>query len=319
MDVTGEDMKRIGHLNLPPLRITSFAHSPVSPPRDTSLLSVSSTSSSSEPSTTEFPSRVQSSPIQEEDEDQLFPLPSPRRSPVSSISPSPIPSPKASPLPSPHDSSINLSPFSYVPVSKDVPTRDFASPRDGVLKAAFSRKPLPPVNGHSHHRPQTPPFSLLLSIPSDFSPAFDWDPQTVSSITTNSSRKPRPQPRRNLPTLPSLGVSKSQTRTKPLPTPTRGRGTVVSKPLPEVPPPRVPLRQPVSSSTSPIPMSSSSTSPGSPRFSGSPIARFSGSPKPRTSISPKPRSMHFFDAIKGAGADVLKGVSTIGSGSLGSM
>ncbi|KAG6817291.1 hypothetical protein H0H87_010633 [Tephrocybe sp. NHM501043] len=46
------------------------------------------------------PRRPKSSPIQEEDEDQLFPLPSPRRtpngSPASSVVPSPSPSPSAS-------------------------------------------------------------------------------------------------------------------------------------------------------------------------------------------------------------------------------
>jgi len=52
--------------------------------------------------------RVRSSPIQEEDEDQLFPLPSPRRSPSGSPSASPSPSTGPSPLPSPNTSASCL-------------------------------------------------------------------------------------------------------------------------------------------------------------------------------------------------------------------
>ncbi|KAJ3880560.1 hypothetical protein F5051DRAFT_399707 [Lentinula edodes] len=81
------------------------------------------TSPSSPPITPHVPSA-----IIEEDEDQLFPLPSPRRSPNSS----PANSSSASPMPSPNASSSHLSPAA----SSNSPT----IPEEGILAKSLMRK-----------------------------------------------------------------------------------------------------------------------------------------------------------------------------------
>ncbi|KAJ3906792.1 hypothetical protein F5879DRAFT_920364 [Lentinula edodes] len=81
------------------------------------------TSPSSPPITPHVPSA-----IIEEDEDQLFPLPSPRRSPNSS----PANSTSASPMPSPNASSSHLSPAA----SSNSPT----IPEEGILAKSLMRK-----------------------------------------------------------------------------------------------------------------------------------------------------------------------------------
>ncbi|GAW02473.1 hypothetical protein LENED_004131 [Lentinula edodes] len=81
------------------------------------------TSPSSPPITPHVPSA-----IIEEDEDQLFPLPSPRRSPNSS----PANSTSASPMPSPNASSSHLSPAA----SSNFPT----IPEEGILAKSLMRK-----------------------------------------------------------------------------------------------------------------------------------------------------------------------------------
>ena len=295
MDYTDEDVRRFRQPYKSPLRVA-----PSTPSQDPSLSSISSTSSSSELSSGDFTSRVKSSPIQEEDEDQLFPLPSPRRSPSSSVSPSPAPSPRASPIPSPTASATCLSPFSHVSVSKDTLTPGFTSSQDGILKSSITKKlPQKPQQPRDVLLPpqtqQTPAFSLTLSIPNDFNPVFDCDPHGSPPTITNTTRKPRshsptlPPP----PNTPGLSTPTSQTRTRL--TPTRGRGAGASKPLPPVPSASLhsPAMPPTSTSL-PTPSSSSSRSP------------------PRSSLSPRLRSFPLLEALKGAGADVLKGVNSMG-------
>ncbi|KDR68773.1 hypothetical protein GALMADRAFT_146116 [Galerina marginata CBS 339.88] len=85
---------------------------PRSRPHERETSSNSSISSSSATEELQLPDildprhRLRSSPIEEEDEAQLFPLPSPRRSP--SGTPSPSPSPRVSPVPSPNGSTSCL-------------------------------------------------------------------------------------------------------------------------------------------------------------------------------------------------------------------
>jgi len=92
--------------------------------------------------------RHRSSPIEEEDEAELFPLPSPRRSP--SGTPSPSPSPKISPAPSPNGSTSCLPAGLIAPgatsARKSSSTQENISPsktnssQESLLKASLSRK-----------------------------------------------------------------------------------------------------------------------------------------------------------------------------------
>lgn len=91
--------------------------------------------------------RLRSSPIEEEDEAQLFPLPSPRRSP--SGTPSPTPSPKISPAPSPHGSTSWLPAGGLITTgttSAGKSSKESHSPsktnlsQESLLKASLSRK-----------------------------------------------------------------------------------------------------------------------------------------------------------------------------------
>ncbi|PPQ69211.1 hypothetical protein CVT26_003651 [Gymnopilus dilepis] len=103
--------------------------------REVSSSSGSSSSASDElllPDILDSRHRLRSSPIEEEDEAQLFPLPSPRRSPAST--PSPSNSPRVSPVPSPNGSTSCL-PSS----SKDnMPLKN--SSQESLLRASLSRK-----------------------------------------------------------------------------------------------------------------------------------------------------------------------------------
>jgi hypothetical protein len=147
------------------------------------------------------------------------------------------------------------------------------------------------------HTPQLPAFSLTLSIPNDFNPVFDWDPHENSPTTTNMSRKPRLHPGDlpSPPSTPTLSVPTLQARRQAIPT--RGRGLGVTKPLPPVPPAF--LQSPAKSPTSlSLPTPSSPSSPRSPPRS------------PKLLSFPLP----FLEALKGAGADALKGVSSMGGG-----
>ncbi|EDR00699.1 uncharacterized protein LACBIDRAFT_295726 [Laccaria bicolor S238N-H82] len=131
--------------------------------RDTSYESVSSSNSEDlTPETIDSRRRLRSSPIEEEDETQLFPLPSPRRSPSGSGASSPAASPKPTPVPSPNASTSCLDkPASS---SKESINSATGSSEDGVLKHSLSRK--------------TP--DGLLS------------PSLSSTITVDAPRPPRP-------------------------------------------------------------------------------------------------------------------------------
>ena len=129
-------------------RGTSFSgsSSPVSPSgprylhdRDTSYESVSSsTSEDLTPEAIDGRRRLRSSPIEEEDEAQLFPLPSPRRSPSGSGASSPAISPKPTPVPSPNASTSCLNkPASS---SKESISSATGSSEDDILKHSLSRK-----------------------------------------------------------------------------------------------------------------------------------------------------------------------------------
>lgn len=138
----------------------SHVHSPGSPfsaryprhmphERDVSSSStISSTSTTDEivPDGLDPRARLRSSPIEEEDEAQLFPLPSPRRSPSST--PSPSPSPKISPAPSPNGSTSWLPAGSITAgtTSAGTSSKENQSPsktnssQESLLKAPLSRK-----------------------------------------------------------------------------------------------------------------------------------------------------------------------------------
>lgn len=283
-DYTDENLTLFNQRQISPTRVT--ASTSRSPSKE-----FSSISSPSELSTGDYPSCVKSSPIQEEDEDQLFPLPSPRRSPASSKAPSPATSPKPSPSPSPNVSSTCLSPSSYASVSKDSLTHGFRISQDGLLGDSISRKVPQSDNGCT----QAPAFSLTLSIPNDSTLTSDWEPHESSPMTTNTHRKPRPQPQ-------TLNMASSSVRTlksRKQPLPTRGRGTDMSKPLPPFPSP---------SPHPPVGLSTSTSHPTSP-------TTISSRSPSRSPVSPKRVfTLPFLDALRGAGADVLKGVNSIGAG-----
>ncbi|KIM39052.1 hypothetical protein M413DRAFT_29621 [Hebeloma cylindrosporum] len=102
-----------------------------------STLSSTSTADDIVPEGVDPRARLRSSPIEEEDEAQLFPLPSPRRSP--SGTPSPSPSPRISPAPSPNGSTSCLP--AGLSSSKDShsPSKSNSS-QESLLKASLSRK-----------------------------------------------------------------------------------------------------------------------------------------------------------------------------------
>lgn len=83
------------------------------------------------PTKVSFPPKVSASPIEEEDEDQLFPLPSPRRSPNAS----PSPSVNSSPSPSPNASTSCLGAAALASAS-----RDSLKSVDDVLGRSLTRK-----------------------------------------------------------------------------------------------------------------------------------------------------------------------------------
>ncbi|KAF8907680.1 hypothetical protein CPB84DRAFT_1744584 [Gymnopilus junonius] len=104
--------------------------------RDLSSSSGSSSTASDEfllPDILDSRHRLRSSPIEEEDEAQLFPLPSPRRSPAST--PSPSNSPMVSPVPSPTGSTSCLP----APSKENVSLKN--SSQESLLRASLSRKP----------------------------------------------------------------------------------------------------------------------------------------------------------------------------------
>lgn len=296
---------------------SSAPHSPIYRPheKDTSTSSTSSSiSTSSEPNTPDYPPRrPKSSPIQEEDEDQLFPLPSPRRTPTSSpspsmnASPSPSPSPsvKASPAPSPNASTSCLAPPSGLSASRESLPR--TSPGgEGMLSRSLSRK-------SPHHDSEFAAQQASTTIsPSPLSP-----PGTSKRSTSTQSSKPQPSPlliseRARATSGPVLSASPAQYSPQL-------SGVDTASPL--TPGKAYPLPIPPSSSSAqrrPSAAKSASPPPPStfPAMSTSPSSK---SP-PQSPVSPgKQRRPSFSlpylkDALKGAGADVLRGVSSMGGG-----
>ncbi|KAG5651766.1 hypothetical protein H0H81_007548 [Sphagnurus paluster] len=219
------------------------------------------------------PRRPKSSPIQEEDEDQLFPLPSPRRTPSNS----PSPSANGSPSPSPNASTSCLAPAA-------TSSKDSLTPEEGVIAKSLSRK--------------TPESGLLQ--PSVLSAPSDRVRSTTSSGTITPPGEPssrsRPVP---ISIPPPSAFSQSHSRTRSVPV----------NPPPSTSP----------NATSPI-MASRRPQHHSPPVSSSPGAASSSSyvsPSSSPVMSAKVRRPSFSlpaikDALKGAGVDVLKGVSAMG-------
>ncbi|KAG6815151.1 hypothetical protein H0H93_010777 [Arthromyces matolae] len=191
------------------------------------------------PSSLDVPPRpTKSSPIQEEDEDQLFPLPSPRRTPTGSPASSVVPSPN----PSPNASTSCLAP----PASTSGVGSGLRLGSDEILVKSLSRK-------------------------SD-TPASPTTVQDIASPSNPSTQTQKPHLSIEVASPDLLGQGHSRSRSVPIPIPVPTNKT---KSLPSPP------------------------APASPK---SPKTR-----RPSFSLSIK-------DAIKGAGADMLKGVTSMGGG-----
>ncbi|KAG6854193.1 hypothetical protein C0991_009506 [Blastosporella zonata] len=200
------------------------------PEKDTSISSTSSSISA----TSEIdvpPRRIKSSPIQEEDEDQLFPLPSPRRSPNAS--------PASSVLPSPNASTSCLTP----------PGNGLKSASDEVLVKSLSRK---------SSSTTLQPSGLSLTIPDTltFVPSLAPEPTRSTSPETGTSPKPS-SPKPNLTITTQSHVRATSIPVNPLPSPpavptpidvstspVESRGRKMSASLPQPKSPRSPTMSP---------------------------------------------------------------------------
>ncbi|KAF9466927.1 hypothetical protein BDZ94DRAFT_1233470 [Collybia nuda] len=260
----------------------------------------SSISASSELGSVDYPPRrPKSSPIQEEDEDQLFPLPSPRRTPNNSPSPSinaspsasPAPSTKVSPAPSPHGSTSCLAPPAPSGLSVSRENLPQTSPAgEGIIARSLSRKSSFPESEFAAQQTSTMPSPIPVHrIDTKLSE------QGASSTGTNGLTKPKPSPLViSEANTPPTNTSKSFTRENPAitgdtkPTPPMQIPTTSSSHRPN------PSSSPVMS-TSPKSPSRSPTSPGKQR-------------RPSFSLP------YLKDTLKGAGSDILKGVSSMGGG-----
>ncbi|KAF8638681.1 hypothetical protein AX17_002026 [Amanita inopinata Kibby_2008] len=174
---------------------------------------------------------ARASPIQEEDEDQLFPLPSPRRTPSASpssslnLDPSPKMSPAASPLssgrstpiPSPAGSSSCLSSFIAKPGTP-------SGSDESILTHSLSRKipiveepVVEPISG-------IPPIVLNEQVTLMCSPALLVESPPSSPVTSTH----------DLPFLPSPNASPSVPKSSPpaMPKKTRKPSLKTSFPLP---------------------------------------------------------------------------------------
>jgi hypothetical protein len=238
-------------------------------PKDSST----SLASTSELSPNDGPARrARSSPIQEEDEDQLFPLPSPRRSPNSSPPISPAPSINKGL--SPNNSASSLAPHEAAPAAPKEQTSD--------SRGLQRRSPT--------HQPESSWSSTSTSDPSEPSTPICESKMEVSFASPPS---PRPHP-------PPLSIP---SRSKSL------SGAHSASDLQEQKKQssrrkRLSIELPLRSSPTTTNPSSGSIVPPSPRT-------------PRKS----PRIPAFSipslkDAFKGAGSDVLRGVSAMTGGSI---
>ena len=170
--------------------------------------SVTSLVSSPETSPSDSSSRrVRSSPIQEEDEDQLFPLPSPRRSPSGSPPASPSTSIGPSPTPSPNTSASCLAPQAN-PVASSEREVPEASPGldDGILghPACLRSGSSPASQVDFHVRPVSKSPSVGL-----FPTVADGQRSTSSGLRRHASNEALSRSSRwgltvNLPTTRSL-------------------------------------------------------------------------------------------------------------------
>ncbi|KAF5376878.1 hypothetical protein D9615_007247 [Tricholomella constricta] len=278
-----------------------LTHRPLQKEGSTSSTS-SSISASSELSTQDIPPRrPKSSPIQEEDEDQLFPLPSPRRTPSNS----PSPSANGSPAPSPSASTSCLAPAAAN--SKDSLLQSSSASEEGLLSQSLSRKTALSSNGllSPHPNPHAPsalqPSALSVAIASTDRVRSTTSPGT-STPSGGFSPKPRPLPI-TIPTPMHARVNSVPVKPLPSPSPTRIESVYPTKPRPLPIPP------------SPISVASSPPSTSGAAFP----AAASRSPSSSPSVPSKMRRPSFSlpaikDAIKGASADVLKGVSSMGGG-----
>ncbi|KAG5644131.1 hypothetical protein DXG03_009078 [Asterophora parasitica] len=295
---------------------------------DSTSSATSSTSSTSSDLTAQAqeltlpPRRPKSSPIQEEDEDQLFPLPSPRRTPSNS----PSPSANGSPAPSPNTSTSCLTP----PGTGAGPSSSKESlAEESVLAGSFSRKPAGNGLLSPHRRPpaetQAPvssmqPSALSVSLaPSSFSDRARSS--TAPTPPSTLSSKPRPVPIA-IPVPVHAQANSVPIPAKPLSTPSSSINKQKALPIPPnaSAEPRTPTRATASPSTSPstsraaLPLALSS----SPSLSRSPpssplIGREKGE-KGEKGRRPSFSLPALKDAIKGASVDVLRGVSNMSGG-----
>ncbi|KAG6902002.1 hypothetical protein C0995_005802 [Termitomyces sp. Mi166 len=160
--------------------------------------------SSTSPISLDVPPRpIKSSPIQEEDEDQLFPLPSPRRTPSASPTSSKAPSPN----PSPNVSTSNLTP----------PGSGLRSGSDEMLIKSLSRK-----SSDSNLNPSAPPtptpvpihdLSVTASTTQD-KPQLSLDLDLNTHTRSNSGPIPIPIPSKPLPSPPSDSTPSSPIRSQ---------------------------------------------------------------------------------------------------------
>lgn len=294
--------------------------------------------------------RLRSSPIEEEDEAQLFPLPSPRRSP------SGTPSPRLSPVPSPRISSSGLPAGVTLSASssRESVASKMGSSQESLLKASFSRKPSGSPGTSPNSLPRSPSPLALSAVPGA---ADDLDvvpmkrlslhglnippAPTASERAASGSVSPK-GPR------PSLFATATKTPVKDTPTPAPvpesstfiSQGSVPSKPL-------APLRLSIapestpSSRSSPIPIpiakskqhessvaKASASSPQSPHHSffhshmhsstvtspahaGSSTSPVRGQGQQKRKLSFSAPFIRAGEALRDASVDALKGVSSM--------
>jgi hypothetical protein len=276
------------------------------------------------------------SPIEEEDEDQLFPLPSPRRSPNAS----PGASPKTSPLPSPNVS------LSCLEVSSATSLRPLASEsRDSLpgtgssdesgIRPSFSRKGrcerglLTPDASpdHSHLVPSSlkdlPPLPLQMPLTSSTaadrtSPSpTDLLPSPLSSPTPPTGARARPPVVVAIPACPPVVVA--------IPARPPVVVAIPARPPCSRSPYDRPSRQPPSPSiyharihSDPSPIHSQRPPVSPPSSPVIPQATSLGQTSPIG--SPRKRPTFFLSksgSLLRAGAEVLKGVSSMGGASPG--
>jgi len=306
-----------------------------------STLSSTSTTDEIAPEGIDPRGRLRSSPIEEEDEAELFPLPSPRRSP--SGTPSPSPSPKISPAPSPNGSTSCL-PAGLIAAGATSARKKSPSPQENIspsktdssqeslLKASLSRKQ---AGGYLAAPMLSTPKSTL-PIQSSNTGGLPLNPSLATSpIAAAASTSPTPKE-----LLSERGI---RVRTAP-----RSREKYLS-PILTSPPSREPANESPTSQTAaaltrltpvsikPVvrfPTSAAIPTPSSPKTPShgrhvqgrvQPGPQNSVSQSRATSSSPETPSpqkrKHSFtlpfikagEAIREAGVDVLKGVNSISS------